>query len=118
MRQRHGTRAGRRFCTRAGPDPPTEDPVSPGDPADETVKDHVKMLLAAVLAAVAGLVLLLLFATVFNLYKGTRAGDLRHETAIDRHTSDHSRSAGRPTPSLARTFAPAVRPIGMQRSEI
>jgi hypothetical protein len=37
------------------PDPPAEFPVSPGDPADGTVKDQVKMLLAAVLAAVADL---------------------------------------------------------------
>jgi hypothetical protein len=45
--------------------------------ADGPVKDRLKMLLGAVVAAGVAVVLLLVFATtLFNLYKGTRAGYL------------------------------------------
>ncbi|HEX7996095.1 MAG TPA: DUF6346 domain-containing protein, partial [Streptosporangiaceae bacterium] len=48
--------------------------VVPDGPAAGPVKDRLEMLLGAVIAAGAGVLLLLLFATAFNLYNGTRSG--------------------------------------------
>src|SRR5262249_39499022 len=79
MRQGNGTGAGRRARARGTLDPSAGDPAGPDGPADGPVKDRVKMLLAAVVAAGTGFVLLLVFATVFNLYKGTRSGYLGPE---------------------------------------
>ena len=45
-----------------------------GETPDGQVKDRLTMLLGALMAAAAGVVLLLVFATLFNLYKGTRSG--------------------------------------------
>jgi uncharacterized protein DUF6346 len=79
MRQGDGTGAGRRARARGTLDPSAGDPAGPDGTADGPVKDRVKMLLAAVVAAGTGFVLVLVFATVFNLYKGTRSGYLGPE---------------------------------------
>jgi len=76
MRQGNGTGAGRRAGARGTLDPSAGDPAGPDGTADGPVKDRVKMLLAAVVAAGTGFVLLLVFATVFNQYKGTRSNAL------------------------------------------
>ena len=54
-------------------------PDVPDQTVDGPVTDKLKMLLAAVVAAGIGLVLLLVFATVFNLDRGTRSGYLGPE---------------------------------------
>jgi hypothetical protein len=47
--------------------------------ADGPVKDRLKMLLGALMAAAVAVLVLLVFATLFNLYKGTRSGYLGPE---------------------------------------
>jgi hypothetical protein len=79
MRQGNGTGARRRARARGALGPSAGDPGGPDGTADGPVKDRMKMLLAAVVAAGIGFVLLLVFATVFNLYKGTRSGYLGPE---------------------------------------